>query len=164
VITGSVASAVDAPVAETGVSECVGSAALGELIEVEGVGALVAAGTALVSVFEELVELVWAPPVLTAVPDRGSAVDVVSSVEPDVDEPVVTDDVVEPDEDDGDVDPLADELDAESADELDDEGDDDESDDDVEEMESGSANAMPGMVATAIPIPSETTKAPRRPA
>jgi hypothetical protein len=47
-------------------------------------------------------------------------------------------------------------------DEPDDE-DDDESDDDVEEPELGSANAMPGMVATAIPIPSGTTKAPWRP-
>jgi hypothetical protein len=97
-------------------------------------------------------------------------VDVESNVEPDGDESAVADEVVDAGEDGRDDDPLGDELDAESADELDgaefefdDEDDDKEPADDVEELESGSANAMPGMVATAIPIPSMTATAPTRP-
>jgi hypothetical protein len=54
VITGATASAVDAPVAATSVSDCLDSAALVELMEVEGVGALLAAADALVPVFEEV--------------------------------------------------------------------------------------------------------------
>jgi hypothetical protein len=57
VITGFAASAVDAPLAATSVSDWAGSAALVELVEVEGVGVLVAAGDALVSALGEAVEL-----------------------------------------------------------------------------------------------------------
>ena len=82
----------------------------------------------------------------------------------------MSDEVDDAGADAGDDDSLGDELDAESADELvcaefelDSEDDDEEPDDDVEELESGSADAMPGMVATAIPIPTATAKAPTRP-
>ena len=90
-------------------------------------------------------------------------------LEPDVDESLTADELVDADED-GDDDPLGDALEVESADELDaaefeldDEDDDEESDDDVEELESGSAKATPGMVATAIPIHTATANAPTRP-
>jgi hypothetical protein len=170
VITGSAASALDEPVAATSGSDCVGSAALVEPLESEGVVALVAAADALESVLEDVVELVWAPPLLCAIPDRGSAVNIESSVMSGVGEAVLADEVVESGEDGGDDNPLGDGLDAESADELDsaafgldDEDDDEESDDDGEELESGSANAMPGMVATVTAIPTATVNTPTRP-
>ena len=58
VITDAVASAADASVAAASVSDCVASAARVELVDVDGMGALVSAADVLVSAFEAVVELV----------------------------------------------------------------------------------------------------------
>jgi hypothetical protein len=114
------------------------------------------------------VELVCAPPELCTIPERGSAVEAslveeaelawastelctIPDVEPDE----------EPDESADDVGPVDDALAADSDDELD--ADDDESDDELEELESvGSANAIPGVFATATPTPSAAANTPTR--
>jgi hypothetical protein len=84
-----------------------------------------------------MVELVWAPPELWTIPVPGSGLDVESDYE-ETDDP--------PDED------------VERDDSSDDVAEPDE-----ELVESGSANAVPGVGATAVRIPSATAKAPTRP-
>ena len=120
-----------------------------------------------------MLQLVCAPPELCTIPERGSSTEsslgevvelawastelcetsVVESDEEGADE---ADELV------ADVGPVDDGLAADSDDEL--EADDDESDDELAELESvGSANATPGVVATAPPTPSATARAPTRP-
>jgi hypothetical protein len=93
----------------------------------------------------EEVELAWAPTELCAVPD----------IEPDEESAAVADEFVD------DVGPVDDVLPADADDEV--AADDDESDDELEELESvGSANATPGVFATAAPAPRATTHTPTR--
>jgi len=119
------------------------------------------------------VELVCAPPELCTIPERGSGVEaslgeevepswpstelcIIPDVEPEEETAAEADEFV------ADVEPVDDGLAADSDDEL--EADDDESDDELAELESvGSANATPGVVATAPPTPSATARAPTRP-
>ena len=118
------------------------------------------------------VELVCAPPELCTIPERGSGVEAslgeevelawastelctIPDVEPEEEPAAEADEFVD------DVGPVDDVLAAESDDEL--EADDDESDDELEELESvGSANATPGVFATAAPMPSATANTPTR--
>ena len=135
------------------------------------VGAFVTPADAVMSLLDGA-EPVCGPPELCTIPERGSAVDapptgevelVWASTElctlPDAepeDEPAAeADELV-----DG-VEPVDDVLAAESDDEP--EADDDELDDELDEPESdGSANATPGVLATAAPTPSATANRPTR--
>ena len=123
------------------------------------------------SVGEE-VELAWAPPELFSIPERGSAVEAslgeevelawastelctTPDVEPDEEAAAEADESVD------DVGSVDDVLAADSDDGL--EADDDEPDDEREELVSvGSANATPGVVATAPPTPSANANTPAR--
>ena len=131
----------------------------------------VAPADAVVSLLDG-VELVCAPPELCTIPERGSAVEAslgeevelvwastelctIPDVEPEEEPAAEADEFVD------DVGPVDDVLAADSDDEL--EADDDESDDELEELESvGSANATPGVFATAAPTPSATANTPTR--
>ena len=138
----------------------------------------VASADAVVSLLDG-VELVCAPPELCTIPERGSAVEAslgeevelawastelctIPDVEPDEEPAAEADEFVD------DVGSVDDVLAADSDDELeadDDEPDDesDESDDELEELVSvGSANATPGVFATAAPTPSATANTPAR--
>ena len=87
------------------------------------------------------------------IPERGSAVE---DVEPEGEPVSAADELV------ADVGSVDDGLAADSDDEI--EGDDDESDDELEDLESvGSANATPGVLATAAPTPRITASTPTRP-
>lgn len=145
----------------------------------------VAPADAVVSLLDS-VELVCGPPELCTTPDRGSTVEAslgeevelawastelrtILDVEPD-EEPAA-----EPDEFVDEVGPVDDVLAADPDDEL--EADDDEPEDELEEDESdaeleedeleelesvGSANATPGVFATAAPTPNATANTPMR--
>ena len=118
------------------------------------------------------VELVCAPPELFLIPERGSAVEASLAEEVELawaSTELCTTPDVEPDEEAAaeadesvdDVGSVDDVLAADSDDGL--EADDDESDDEREELVSvGSANATPGVVATAPPTPSANANTPAR--
>jgi hypothetical protein len=113
-------------------------------------------------------ELDCAPPVLRAIPVRGSGV---GDASVDIELPVAVDEPEGTVVNDGELDPDGDAEFRTEPDELGDRFDvllpvDDEVDelDEPDEPESvGSANANPGVVATADPTPSATANAPTRP-
>jgi hypothetical protein len=137
-----------------------GTAVLAETVELsaEDMGALVSLADTLVSLVDGG-EPVCAPPELCTIPERGSVVDAESGD----DEPAVPEELVDSDDAVEAENPVDDEPEGESDDELD--ADEEESDDELEELdvESGSANATPGVLATAAPTPSATANAPTRP-
>ena len=150
--------AVGCWVGNASVGGSVGAAVAAAAGSLAGVGA--ASADALVSLLDG-VELVCAPPELCTIPERGSGEEVklpwastelctIPDVEPD-EEPAAeadafVDDVASVDEG----------LAADSDDES-------ESDDELEGVESvGSANAIPGVFATAAPTPSATANTPTR--
>ena len=129
------------------------------------------AGDVVVSLLDG-VELMCAPPDLFLIPERGSAVEASLAEEVELawaSTELCTTPDVEPDEEAAaeadesvdDVGSVDDVLAADSDDGL--EADDDESDDEREELVSvGSANATPGVVATAPPTPSANANTPAR--
>ena len=126
----------------------------------------VAPADAVVSLLDG-VELVCAPPELCTIPERGSAVEASLGEEVELAWPSTElCPTVEPEEEPADE---ADEFvagglmtDLRTHDEPE-SSDDDESDDELDELESvGSANATPGVFATAAPMPSATANTPTR--
>jgi len=129
-------------------------------------------GSAVEASVGEEVELAWASTELCTTPERGSAVEASLGEEVELawaSTELCTTPDVEPDEEaaaeaDESVDEVGsvdDVLAADSDDGL--EADDDESDDEREELVSvGSANATPGVVATAPPTPSANANTPAR--
>ena len=135
------------------------------------VGAFVTPADAVMSLLDGA-EPVCGPPELCTIPERGSAVDApptgevelvwastelctIPDAEPEDEPAAEADELV-----DG-VEAVDDVLAAESDDEP--EADDDEPDDELDEPESdGSANAIPGVLATAAPAPSATANTPTR--
>jgi hypothetical protein len=172
------AGAAGCSVGDAAVGRWVGNAAAGgsagaAVATAEGtpVWVSVAPADAVVSLLDG-VELVCAPPDFFLIPERGSAVEASRGEEvelawastelcttPDVEPDEET--AAEADESVDDVGSVADVLAADSDDEL--EADDDESDDEREELVSvGSANATPGVLATAAPAPSANANTPAR--